>query len=196
MRDSDVRKALHARLAIIHADELSQTLVVDELGLCGEVRVDVAVINGDLSGFEIKSARDNLRRLPKQVEFYSRVMDFAGIVVAKNHLSEARSMLPKWWGIQVAADAGDGQVVIKHVRAPRRNRQVDPASVVQLLWRDEALEELALRDADRGVRGGTRSAVWARLVEVTSSEELQEIVRGRLKARTTWRVGERSKLGA
>ena len=41
--------------------------VVDELELLrGVVRVDVAVISDTLHGYEIKSASDNLIRLPNQ----------------------------------------------------------------------------------------------------------------------------------
>ncbi|HVG84272.1 MAG TPA: sce7726 family protein [Vicinamibacterales bacterium] len=188
VRDCDVRRALHGTLLRDHAEAQDDTLFVDELGLCGEVRVDVAVINGAMTGFEIKSERDTLRRLPKQVEFYSRVLDYAEIVVAKNHLAEARRIVPSWWGVRVARLDADGGVQIKPVRRARRNRHIDPLSLAQLLWREEALAELAARGADRGVRSKPRSAVWERLVQTVDTHELQSMVRSRLKARTTWRV--------
>ncbi len=65
-----LRRALPSDLApYLDAD----TLVVDELDLCGLTRVDVAVVNGHLSGFEIKGSTDSLRRLPGQVTVYSQV---------------------------------------------------------------------------------------------------------------------------
>lgn len=188
MRDIDVRTALHSNLAVDHADELSDTFVVDELGLCGEVRVDVAVINGALTGFELKSARDTLRRLPKQVAVYSQVLDYAELVVADNHLAAARSIIPRWWGVRVAVSNADGSVTVERARPARRNRMVDPYSLAQLLWRDEALEELALRSADRGVRSKPRSAVWKRLVDSVETDELRDVVRNRLKIREGWRA--------
>ncbi|MFI7163736.1 sce7726 family protein [Rhodococcus erythropolis] len=196
MRDIDVRMALHAKLAVDHADEMDDTLVVDELGLCGEVRVDVAVINGALTGFELKSARDNLKRLPKQVEIYSQVLDFAELVVADNHQKEAIAIIPKWWGVTVAlASKGDG-VRLEAVREPRMNRSIDTRSLAQLLWRDEALEELEIRAADRGVRSKPRWAVWGRLTEVVEVDELRDVVRNRLKTRATWRADALSVRGA
>lgn len=68
LRDAELRRALLGDLAPqLDAD----TLVVDELDLCGLTRVDVAVVNGHLSGFEIKGSTDSLRRLPGQVAVYS-----------------------------------------------------------------------------------------------------------------------------
>ena len=75
MRDLDVRTAVRAQLVAAHADD-DNTRIVEEMGIwSGSVRVDVAVINGELAGWELKSARDNLRRLPQQAELYSQVFD-------------------------------------------------------------------------------------------------------------------------
>jgi hypothetical protein len=49
--------------------------VVDELELVrGEVRIDVAVIGDIMHGYEIKSAKDNLLRLPNQQLHYGKVL--------------------------------------------------------------------------------------------------------------------------
>src|SRR5262249_9341390 len=66
MRDGEIRAALHARLIVEHQGE-PDTRFLDELSLCGLVRVDVAVINGTLAGYELKSDLDTLRRLPAHV---------------------------------------------------------------------------------------------------------------------------------
>ena len=64
--------------------------MVDELGVCrGQVRIDVAVVNGRFHGYEIKSDRDSLRRLDGQVDLYSKVLDRATIVVGDRHFTEA-----------------------------------------------------------------------------------------------------------
>lgn len=187
MRDIDVRRALHQELQQLHADDLDDTRIVDELGLCGEVRVDVAVVNGALTGFELKSARDNLRRLPKQVEIYSAVLDYAELVVSENHLADARKIIKPWWGLTVAIPSGES-VALDRCRAAKPNRNVDPLSLAQLLWREEALEELRIRGADRGVRSKPRWAVWTRLTETVELEELRSLVRQTLKSRANWRA--------
>jgi hypothetical protein len=186
MRDKDVRCALYRELEDQHASELSNTRFVDELGLCGEVRVDVAVLNGALSGYELKSAADTLQRLPKQVEYYSKVLDFAVLVVADNHAEAAAELLPKWWGLTLAVAAGE-QVALTVTRAPQRNPDIDAYSLALLLWRDEALSALAERQLDKGVRSKSRSLICQRLADTLPIEELRDLVREQLKARADWR---------
>src|SRR6266511_802692 len=69
--DAAIRPALRERLLRRHATD-ADTVLIEELGLCrGKVRVDLALVNGSLHGFEIKSDRDSLRRLSAQVGLYS-----------------------------------------------------------------------------------------------------------------------------
>lgn len=186
MRDLDVRSALHLSLERqIHGQR--DTLVVDELGLCGEVRVDVAVVNGVLAGYELKSERDTTRRLPRQAEIYSQVLDHATLVAADRHVAHARKIIPRWWGITVAKTKSDG-LELCMLREPKMNPKVDPNSLVQLLWRDEVLDELASRDLAAGFRSKPRLELWRRLAGAVELDELRSVVRDRLRQRSAWRV--------
>lgn len=187
MLDIDVRRALHENLRSIHASDLDGTLFVDELGLCGEARVDVAVVNGALSGFELKSARDTLARLPGQIVTYSQVLDYASIVVAANHMDPALNLVPDWWGVY-CAEYESGNTVIKKIKAPQFNSGIQAERLGTLLWRPELLRELTKRGLDRGVRSKPRKVMLARLVENTSLDELRAIVRYSLKGRSNWRL--------
>ncbi|MFJ1767840.1 sce7726 family protein [Amycolatopsis sp. NPDC088138] len=186
MRDYDVRTALRARLLDEHAEHFDQTLLVDELGLCGEARVDVAVVNGSLTGYELKSASDRLDRLPNQVEIYGRVLDYAFLVVADVHLVRARTMLPAWWGIMVAKEAS-GSIVLSQRRKARMNPNIQVNSLVQLLWRNEALDILAHHGKDYGVRTKPRDAIWERLAQSLEIDQLRGEVRDKIRARRGWR---------
>lgn len=195
MRDLDIRAALHDELSALHRHD-PNTLVIHELGLCeGLVRVDLAVVNGALAGYEIKSERDTLDRLPAQEAVYSRAFDIVTIVADREHLERVRDMIPSWWGIMVAeperadAEARPARVVLSEVRPASVNPNVDATAVVQLLWRDEALAILRARGADRGVRTKPRSALWARLTETVPLQDLQALVRAALRARESWRAG-------
>ena len=85
----------------------TDTIIVEELGLCrGSVRADIAVINGLMKGFEIKSDRDTLQRLLTQAMVYSRVFDTATLVTAERHVAGAMLALPPWWGIEVIGNDG------------------------------------------------------------------------------------------
>ncbi|HEX6037420.1 MAG TPA: hypothetical protein VFZ20_05255, partial [Longimicrobium sp.] len=70
-KDSDIRSVLYATELARHA-ACSGSLVVPELEICQrEFRIDVAVVSGTaLHGYEIKSDRDTLSRLPAQAVAY------------------------------------------------------------------------------------------------------------------------------
>lgn len=186
MLDIDVRTALQARLERRHRAELSNTLFVPELGVAGEVRIDVAVLNGSFSGYEIKSANDTLRRLPRQVETYSKVLDYATLVVADGHLEHARALLPSWWGI-IVATRGKTAVRLKEEQPARLNREIDPRYLCTLLWRSETLDALARLGEDRGLRSKPKNILWDRLAVCLDETGLRQLVRETLKSRANWR---------
>src|SRR5689334_5301680 len=103
MRDADIRAALRRHLDFEHSGD--GTRVVEELGVSqGQVRIDLAAINGSLIGYEIKSDRDTLARLDEQQRIYSQVFDQVTIVTHGDHLERVRRQVPRWWGIIEAAE--------------------------------------------------------------------------------------------
>lgn len=189
VKDKDVRGVLVAGLRDDHRQVPGSALIAEELGLRGGmVRVDVAVVNDDaLTGFEIKSAADTLRRFPRQVEVYSKVLDYASAVVADTHLEHVRAMLPPWWGCRVVRAGVTGELRIDEVCAAAPNPGLDPYSLATLLWRDEVVDALQSRDALTGVASKPNRVLWGRLVEVLDVDELRALVRDRLRSRTRWR---------
>ena len=188
MRDADVRQVLRERL------ELTQManggLLVEELGLCnGTVRADLAVVNGILKGYEIKSDQDNLNRLKTQANIYNQVFDTVTLVVAERHLATAQSVIPDWWGIEIAVlDDGSTKVKLNPFRAEQINKSVDPCKLVQLLWRDEAVYLLQQKVTSKSFKSKPRSFLWEHLVNSMPLCDLKDAVRNSLKARTNWRV--------
>ncbi len=182
--DAALRRVLRIKLEAEHFTE-TDTVIVDELGLCrGQNRVDVAVVNGSLHGYEIKSDRDTLRRLPAQVEMYGRVLDRVTLVVGEKHLIAATKLVPKWWGVTVAAQRRD-QPVLRAVRKGRKNPSRNPRALAELLWLSEAMALLEARGLAVGVRGKPRAAVWDRVCEHLSLDEVAAAVRAALKTRKT-----------
>jgi len=190
MRDCDIRPTLREWLDYRYCSE-PNSLIVEELGLCqGSVRADFAVVNGSLKGFEIKSEHDSLARLDKQAATYSQVFDSVSLVAAERHLKQARAIVPRWWGICVIRTAQGSLPSVEVLRKEKPNPYVDAKSIVQLLWKDEAIEILA-----RAVPGVVRTSkarglLWAELVETLPLAELKEVVRTTLKTRRNWRVDQ------
>lgn len=188
MHDPEIRAALDARLQLRFAGQ-ADTLIRHELGVCqGARRVDVAVINGHLDGWEIKSDFDSLSRLPGQAELYSKVLDRAWLVTTDRHLVKAWHLVPSWWGVMHAVSRERG-VTLTQLRRPRLSPVLDPMSIAQLLWRAEALDVLQARGLAAGLSRSARWYVWARLVETTPLAELRALVRQTLRARREWPGG-------
>lgn len=189
VRDPEIRAELHRRLRLRHVDDPS-VRIVDEMNvLTGECRIDVALINGRLEGFEIKSERDSLARLPRQAEVYGRVFDRLTMVCAERHLEPALALLPEWWGVEVAEQRGGGTRIVRR-RAPRANPDLEPRAIAQLLWRSETLAALEGMSAAQGLRSKPRRTLWAALAETTPRRELRALVRDALRARRDWLVAE------
>ena len=185
MKEIDVRTAVHSSVidAIVGADPTS--LVLDELSVCsGVTRIDIAVINGKLHGFELKSDQDNLLRLPFQVETFSKVFDCITLVVGSHHTVEAISLIPDWWGVIEI----DNQHVVQVLRPAEENPAVDAYSLAQLLWKDELLTLLADHGFAKGFRAKTCSALWRHAADHISLTEINSFVRTALKSRQGWRI--------
>lgn len=187
MRDIDVRRALHKKVLREHRDE-PDTLVLDELGLCnGDARVDVAVINGEIRGYEIKSEKDTLVRLPHQVEVYNSTLDRVVLVVFEGHLEKALPVIPTWWGVKTVRSGPRGAIHFEEIRRPLPNPAIDIRSLVTLLWKDEVLSELERMGQIRGLRNKPKRALYDRLADALSVDEIRCLVRRRLKERERWR---------
>ncbi len=186
MRDSDIRTALRERLSKVHALE-PDTLILDELGLCeGATRVDMAVVNGEICGYEIKSDRDTLLRLPSQAAIYERTLDRISIVVGWKYKDIVEATLPSYWGITTARQGPDG-VLLQDVRPAELTPGREKFAVAQLLWREEAWAILVATGHSKGLSAKPRADLWNRLAEVFSIAELGVHVRTCLKARDGWR---------
>jgi len=178
-----VKSIILAKLADDH-----NTRILDELALRhGAARVDIAVVNGSMHGFELKSDRDNLKRLPHQIQIYDSVLDKITLIIGVRHVDKALEVVPAWWGVTIAENKDPARVDFETVREPTPNPCIDPISVCRLLWREEALNLLAEFGAASPVRHKARAAIYVRLSEVVDLETIQRRVRHQLKSRRAWR---------
>ena len=141
-------------------------------------RADVAVIGTRLDGFEIKTERDTLKRLPRQAEAYGRIFDRCHAVLASRHVDSALEILPPWWGVQVIGEGAPFSVL----RTAQPNDAVDPETLVRLLWRDEVYDALCELGALPDPRAG-RFRLWEMLLAALDVEGLKRVVRSALFVR-------------
>lgn len=194
MRDLDVRVALNKEIVNLFPRD-PDTLVINELGICqGIARVDIAVINGKIHGFEIKSESDTLERLPSQLEVFNRVLETMTIVTGEKHLGKVKKLIPKWWGI-IKVSQINNAVCFEQLRKSRKNPGVDPLSLVQLLWHNEAKSILEHNNIFKGLKSKPRRLLWSALADHLPPKKLSDIVRTTLKnrdslrKRNSWRAG-------
>ena len=148
----ELREAVKQQLLAKYSCDQRVT-VLEELRLRhGRARVDFAVVDEKIHGFELKSFQSGVGWLPNQIRIYNSVLDRMTLVVGHTLLCEVLDMVPEWWGIQLAVKDVDGAVVLSNVRRARPNPAVDPVAVAEFLWHDEAA--LLLNELGRG--GGVR----------------------------------------
>lgn len=186
MLDSDIRRVLDSLLRERYSGE-PDTLVRHEMGICaGKRRVDVVTLGSEICSYEIKSDGDTLSRLPGQADAYRQVFDRVTLVTTLRHLEKAIGLLPSWWGLMVAAHDGGRCAFLETVRVPGLNTGLDPLALAQMLWRDEAMNELKRRGLSRGLSKKARFYVWRALAEAATVDELRGLVLERAKARPEW----------
>jgi hypothetical protein len=185
MQDSDIRKLLHPYLKKENK-KYKDTIIIDEFDLCsGLSRIDIAVVNGVIHGYEIKSEEDNLKRLPNQINYYNKSLEKVSIVTNKTHLMQIRKLIPKWWGVLTIKNGGKKNNVTK-LRKAKRNPQLDANSLLQILWKDELVSIIDKYEIEVSVHLNKRK-LRESISNSLDISILSQEVRSALKSRQNWR---------
>lgn len=100
---------------------------------------DVMAVTDHLTGYEIKSDRDNFDRLDRQIQAYDRFFDRNYLVITEKNRDGAEKRIPYYWGILVVDDGN-----IYFARTARNNASVSRRSQLTMLWKLE-LKNLLIR---------------------------------------------------
>lgn len=194
--DKLIRTALIKDLKYLYKKD-KDARILEEFGVTnGAARVDIAVVNGVMHGYELKSDLDTLYRLPEQMKHYNSVFDQVTLVVGKNHLHEAVKLVPDWWGITIAKIAEhEDSVSFCVIREAEQNPEQVKLSIASLLWKEEALNILEEVGHAKGVRSKNREVIHSRLVEVLDIQTLKDRTRGYICSRTVWQPDLQCMLG-
>jgi hypothetical protein len=182
MNDRDVRKALHTKLVREHRGE-PDTFMIQEMTIPrGSARIDLAVVNGLLHGYEIKSDLDTLDRLISQRDAYCRVFDRVTLVVGEKLLKDAIEFVPEWWGIRVARIQA-GAVCFHDLKLSMENPSPEPSALVRLLWKTEATRLLTELGLSARCASKSRKSIHQILIDKMPIEVLRSGIRSCLKER-------------
>lgn len=187
--DLIIRSALKKDLKISYSKEGEQFKIIEELGIRhGSARIDIAVVNGIMHGYEIKSDLDTLERLPEQMKEFNAVFDQITLIVGKRHLYQAIQDVPEGWGIKIAKIDSANRVIFQTIRESEENKEQEGVSIARLLWRGEALRILEEHDQARGVRSKPREFIYERMANELDIATLKYKVRNvLLNSRGDWR---------
>lgn len=185
--DRDIRIKLYQKIVSNKEFYIDKTTkIIDEMGILnGSSKVDVAVINGKLHGYEIKSERDTLDRLPLQSKYYNTVFDKMTIVCSDKYLKKIEAIIPKWWGILEVRKNKKSFTLVKK-RNALLNPNVDISSISKLLWRDEMIEILEQKNIKK-IKSKTKLALVDIITNELPPQEIKDQVRYYLKNRKEWR---------
>ena len=142
----------------------------------GAARIDLALMTDRLEGFEIKSDFDNCKRLPRQAEAYNSVFDTMSIITGPCLAAEASAMVPKWWGLAWAHRDADHMVTLRWLRKAKPNPARSAVRLAQLLWREEASEELAKHAIKPISKRATRAQLQTQLAEHMDADGMRSAV--------------------
>lgn len=185
--EHEIRIALRTRHLRHHLGR-DDVLMIDELGLAhARSRIDLAVFNGHLHGYEIKSASDTLGRLPQQLATYMGALQKLTLVVASRHLEAAAAIAPDWCGMTEIVEGPRRGITFANRRRARVNPDVDPFILAHLLWHPEAQNLLRARGASNAEVKAPRKRLYRLLADEVPVRELASAIKAAMASRTGWR---------
>ncbi|MFN3889873.1 MAG: sce7726 family protein [Beijerinckiaceae bacterium] len=97
-RHEYIYKAALTHKVLLGTHSLQTASMIHEFRVA-ECKADVAILNGTATVYEIKSERDTLSRLERQIEAYRRFFAKVYVIAGENHIEGVRSQVPDDVGI-------------------------------------------------------------------------------------------------
>lgn len=139
-RDEYIYKAALVEKILLGRHSLQTASMLNEFRV-GECKADLAILNGTATVYEVKSERDSLVRLRKQVTAYATVFAKVYVIASESHVKAVENTVPRDVGIL----ALNRRYRISTLReATGTPEQTSPAAIFNSLRTQEARLVLAL----------------------------------------------------
>ncbi len=96
-------KAALTNQVLLRNHSLEEASLLTELRV-GHCRADVVILNGTSTVYEIKSERDSLDRLPKQINAFREVFANINVIVGENHVNAVLDSVDQDIGVLILSD--------------------------------------------------------------------------------------------
>ena len=138
-RDEYIYKAALTHRILMGRHNLRTACMLSEFRV-GECKADIAILNGTTTVFEIKSERDSLSRLERQIENYRKVFASVFVIAGENHVDALLQSTPSDVGVMSL----DHRCYISTRRdAENRPSRICPVTVFEALRTTEAEKVLS-----------------------------------------------------
>jgi hypothetical protein len=166
IREKDIKAALIDWL--FDKGQTEDAVIINEMVVANwSRRADIAIANGRLYAFEIKSSFDNLKRLPGQVDLFSSYFDKVTVVAASKFVPKILETYPTEIGVLEVIDQS-GSAKIRQARAGRLNETRDPLVLSDFLTKAE-LSKLLRSEGIAAPPNSTRRALVELIYRLPSS---------------------------
>jgi len=92
------KAAITHKLLLGHTHSLNTFVMLNEFRACNN-KADAVILNGTSTVYEIKSERDSLSRLDRQIDSYRKVFAKVNVITGENHLNAVINLVPHDVGI-------------------------------------------------------------------------------------------------
>jgi hypothetical protein len=108
----------------------------------GECKADLAILNGTATVYEIKSERDSLTRLQRQIAAYTTVFATVYVIAAEQHVEAVLKSVSDDVGLMLLNRRGH---ISKRREAQERPERTSPAAIFDSIRAEEAMKILISR---------------------------------------------------
>jgi len=97
-RHEYIYKAAITKKILLGTHSLQTASMITEFRV-GSCKADVVILNGTATAYEIKSERDSLSRLQRQIDCYMQVFASTNVIAGENHIDDIIGMVPSEVGV-------------------------------------------------------------------------------------------------
>lgn len=143
-RDEYIYKAAITQRILLGRHSLRSACMLNEFRV-GHCKADLVILNGSATAYEIKSERDGLARLTRQLENYQAVFPMRYVIAGENHVDSVLDSADEDVGVLMLS----ARYQISTVREARERLDlIQPAVLFDSIRIDEAINILKCRNIE------------------------------------------------
>lgn len=186
LSESEIREILRVFARRLTAPKTNALLVEEVAVDGGRNRIDMLYFGDTTIGIEIKSASDDLSRLPAQAASFDQYFEFLILVADAKQIARAIKILPSWWGI-FEISKHDGRTKLFKIRDPERNPIAKSEHLLELLWKSELLSLLEQIQEAESVARLAKRELRQELVNKAEDDQIRQWSINAILNREDWR---------